>query len=57
MDMDMDMDILHDLSPLIRIYKDGRIERLGEAGYIPPSLDLQTCVESKDIDIFHRLGI
>ncbi|KAM1457364.1 hypothetical protein ACFX13_035412 [Malus domestica] len=41
-------DIAYDFSPLIKIYKDGRIERLTGTTKLPPSLDHQTGVESKD---------
>ncbi|XP_057420930.1 probable carboxylesterase 12 [Lotus japonicus] len=40
-----------DFSPLIKIYKDGRIERLMGCDVVPPSLDPTTNVDSKDIVI------
>lgn len=36
-------------SPLLRIYKDGHIERLMGTEVVPPGLDQQTNVDSKDI--------
>ncbi|GAV86739.1 Abhydrolase_3 domain-containing protein [Cephalotus follicularis] len=41
-------EVAHDFSPFIRIYKDGRIERLIGNDIVPPSLDPKTKVESKD---------
>ncbi|KAH7575217.1 hypothetical protein ACOSP7_005322 [Xanthoceras sorbifolium] len=37
-----------DVSPFIRIYKDGRVERLLDTLVVPPSFDPKTNVESKD---------
>ncbi|XP_027105920.1 probable carboxylesterase 7 [Coffea arabica] len=42
-------EILHDFSPLIRIYKDGRVERLEGEDTVAASIDPETRVESKDI--------
>ncbi|CAL2279025.1 unnamed protein product [Prunus armeniaca] len=47
----MSNELAHDFSPLIKIYKDGRIERLTGTTTLPPSLDPQTRVESKDVVI------
>ncbi|KAJ1377971.1 Lipase, GDXG, putative serine active site [Sesbania bispinosa] len=44
-------EIAHDFSPLVKIYKDGRIERLLGCDFVPPSLDPTTNVESKDVVI------
>ncbi|XP_051146222.1 2-hydroxyisoflavanone dehydratase-like [Andrographis paniculata] len=44
-------DILHDFTPILRHYKDGRIERLMGAAAVPPSLDPTTGVQSKDVQI------
>ncbi|KAL3839410.1 hypothetical protein ACJIZ3_024001 [Penstemon smallii] len=44
-------EIVHDFSPFLREYKDGRIERIWEQIIVPPSIDPQTNVQSKDIII------
>lgn len=47
----MDSDIVHDFSPFIRIYRDGRVERLIGTTIVPASLDESTAVLSKDVTI------
>lgn len=47
----MSNELAHDFSPLLRIYKDGRIERLMGTDSVPPSIHPQTGVESKDVVI------
>lgn len=42
-------EVLHDLHPYFRVYKDGRIEKFAHFPYIPPTEDPQTGVQSKDI--------
>ncbi|KAH7575210.1 hypothetical protein ACOSP7_005337 [Xanthoceras sorbifolium] len=44
-----DSELALDLSPMMRIYKDGRVERLMGTETVPPSFDPKTNVESKDI--------
>ncbi|KAJ1377970.1 Lipase, GDXG, putative serine active site [Sesbania bispinosa] len=46
-------EVAHDFLPLlkIRIYKDGRVERLKGCDSVPPSLDPTTDVDSKDVVI------
>ncbi|KZV41159.1 2-hydroxyisoflavanone dehydratase-like [Dorcoceras hygrometricum] len=44
-------EILHDLSPLLRHYKDGRVERMLGSAFIQPSFDPETGVQSKDVEI------
>ncbi|KAK6946133.1 Alpha/beta hydrolase fold-3 [Dillenia turbinata] len=44
-------EIAQDLSPFLKIYKDGHVERLLGAATVPPGLDPQTGVNSKDITI------
>ncbi|KAL3505893.1 hypothetical protein ACH5RR_031275 [Cinchona calisaya] len=45
-------EIVTDLSPLIKVYKDGKVERLISSQYAPPSLqDPTTNVSSKDVTI------
>ncbi|XP_073065691.1 2-hydroxyisoflavanone dehydratase-like [Primulina eburnea] len=50
-------EILHDLSPLLRQYKDGRVERLIGSGLIPPSFDPETGVQSKDVVIAPEINL
>ncbi|XP_010539241.1 PREDICTED: probable carboxylesterase 13 [Tarenaya hassleriana] len=45
----MESEIAADYSPMLRIYKDGRIERLVGEDKVPPSLDPQNGVVSKDV--------
>ncbi|KAK3420721.1 hypothetical protein EUGRSUZ_J02629, partial [Eucalyptus grandis] len=47
----MDTELLYDMSPYARIYKDGRVERLLGTEIVPPSLDEKTGVQSKDVAI------
>ncbi|KAB2042816.1 hypothetical protein ES319_D02G243600v1 [Gossypium barbadense] len=42
-------EILIDGAPFFRLYKDGRIKRLSGTENVPPGLDPQTNVESKDV--------
>ncbi|XP_022726929.1 probable carboxylesterase 7 [Durio zibethinus] len=42
-------EIAIDASPFLRIYKDGRVERLMGTDNVPPSFDPKTNVESKDV--------
>ncbi|KAK7319848.1 hypothetical protein RJT34_04576 [Clitoria ternatea] len=44
-------EIAHDFSPLLRVYKDGHVERLLGCDVVPPSFDPTTNVDSKDIFI------
>ncbi|KAK1431223.1 hypothetical protein QVD17_14525 [Tagetes erecta] len=44
-------EITHEFPPFIRVYKDGRFERLQTSPLIPPSTDPVTGVQSKDIVI------
>ncbi|KAI3755521.1 hypothetical protein L1987_55324 [Smallanthus sonchifolius] len=44
-------EIAHDFTPFIRVYNDGRVERLLTAPRLPPSTDPVTGVQSKDIVI------
>ncbi|CAL2227381.1 unnamed protein product [Prunus armeniaca] len=48
-------EIASELLPLIRVYKDGTVERLWGSPYVPPCPhDPQTNVSSKDINISHN---
>lgn len=44
-------EIAHNLSPMLIVYKDGRIHRLVGNDITPPSLDPKTGVDSKDVVI------
>ncbi|KAK1431221.1 hypothetical protein QVD17_14522 [Tagetes erecta] len=44
-------EITHEFPPFIRVYNDGRVERLQTAPLIPPSTDPVSGVQSKDIVI------
>lgn len=56
--MDSSNEIAHDFSPLLRIYKDGRVERLLGTATVPPSdPDPSTGVSSKDILICPSTGL
>ncbi|KEH22636.1 putative carboxylesterase [Medicago truncatula] len=44
-------EVVLDLSPMIKVYKDGHIERLSGSDIVPPSFDSTTNVESKDVFI------
>ncbi|CAA2990127.1 Arylacetamide deacetylase [Olea europaea subsp. europaea] len=50
-------EILHDFPPIIRIYKDGRVERLSGEDIVPASVDSETGVQSKDIQISPEFDI
>ncbi|KAJ8766646.1 hypothetical protein K2173_001166 [Erythroxylum novogranatense] len=45
----VDNEVAEDYFPLVRIYKDGRIERLKGTAIVPPSLDSESDVLSKDV--------
>ncbi|KAM5549222.1 hypothetical protein ABKV19_000585 [Rosa sericea] len=47
----MSDEIAHDFSPLIKVYKDGRVHRLLGTATVPASIDPQTGVQSKDVVI------
>lgn len=44
-------EIAHDFFPLIRVYKDGRIERLMGEGLVPAESDPETGLQIKDVEI------
>ncbi|XP_010274181.1 PREDICTED: probable carboxylesterase 2 [Nelumbo nucifera] len=50
-------EIAHDFFPLIREYKDGRVERFKDHDFVPPSLDPCSGVSSKDVVIAPETGI
>lgn len=52
-----DSEIAYDLPPIMKVYKNGRVERLAGEEVVPPSLDPTTNVESKDVVISKEHGI
>ncbi|KAI3446014.1 hypothetical protein Pfo_002679 [Paulownia fortunei] len=50
-------EILHDFSPMLRAYKDGRVERLTGQDFVPASVDPQTGVQSKDVEISPEINV
>ncbi|XP_022962038.1 probable carboxylesterase 2 [Cucurbita moschata] len=46
-----------ELLPLLRVYKNGRIERLIGTDFVPPGTDPLTSVTSKDVTIFPESGV
>ncbi|XP_047977989.1 probable carboxylesterase 2 [Salvia hispanica] len=50
-------EILHDFSPMFRVYKNGRLERLTGEDIVPPSLDPATGVQSKDVEIAPEINL
>ena len=50
-------EIAYELLPLLRVYKDGRVERLIGNDTVPPSTDPQNGVVSKDITIIPESNI
>ncbi|KAK4437860.1 putative carboxylesterase 2 [Sesamum alatum] len=49
--------ILHDFPPLLRVYKDGRVERLTGLDFVPASVDPATGVQSKDVVIAPEIDL
>ncbi|KAL6211679.1 hypothetical protein ACLB2K_016902 [Fragaria x ananassa] len=47
----MSDELAHDFYPIIKVYKDGRIERLWDTSPVPATIDPQTGVQSKDVVI------
>ncbi|KAL7118930.1 hypothetical protein ACP275_02G031800 [Erythranthe tilingii] len=50
-------EILYDFTPMLKTYKDGRIERLTGHEFVPASLDPATGVKSKDVQISPGIGV
>ncbi|KAI5661063.1 hypothetical protein M9H77_20386 [Catharanthus roseus] len=50
-------EIVHDFFPLIRVYKDGRIERMRDRQIAPASVDQETGVKSKDVEISKEFNV
>lgn len=57
MDSNPSTEVYKDFSPFLKIYKDGRIERLANTDVVPASFDPQTAVESKDAVISEETGL
>ncbi|KAK4757480.1 hypothetical protein SAY87_018781 [Trapa incisa] len=53
----MDSSVLHYIPPFVRIYRDGRVERLLGTATVPASLDEKTGVNSKDVVISSVSGL
>ncbi|XP_020214620.1 probable carboxylesterase 12 [Cajanus cajan] len=49
-----DSEVAYDIPPILKVYKNGRIERLAGVEVVPPSLDPETNVESKDVVISEK---
>ncbi|OMO74824.1 Alpha/beta hydrolase-3 [Corchorus olitorius] len=52
-----DPEVVFDFSPLIRVYKDGHVERLIDTDFVPPSTDPKTGVSAKDITIIPESNV
>ncbi|PQQ05417.1 putative carboxylesterase 13 [Prunus yedoensis var. nudiflora] len=50
-------ELAYDFSPMIKVYKDGRVERLKDTDRVPPSTDPKTGVQSKDVVISQEPAI
>ncbi|KAA8536177.1 hypothetical protein F0562_028655 [Nyssa sinensis] len=50
-------EVANDFSPFVRVYKDGTVERLQGTEIVPPSIDPQTGVQSKDVVISPETGV
>ncbi|KAL3732819.1 hypothetical protein ACJRO7_022358 [Eucalyptus globulus] len=55
--MDSSKEVSLEIFPYIRVYKDGTFERLAGFEIMPPGLDPETGVESKDIIILPDAGV
>ncbi|KAF2321244.1 hypothetical protein GH714_036148 [Hevea brasiliensis] len=49
--------VVKDLSPILKIYEDGRVERLLGNDIVPPSLDPEINVQSKDVVYFQEANL
>ncbi|XP_077213675.1 putative carboxylesterase 12 [Tasmannia lanceolata] len=55
--MDSAIELVNDFAPFVREYKDGRIERLMGTEIVPPSVDPETGVTSKDVVLVPESGL
>ncbi|XP_027921922.1 probable carboxylesterase 12 [Vigna unguiculata] len=52
-----DSEVAYDIPPILKVYKNGRVERLEGVQVLPPGLHPETNVESKDVIISEQHGI
>ncbi|KAF8410033.1 hypothetical protein HHK36_002553 [Tetracentron sinense] len=57
MDDSTKREVAYEVPPYLRVFKDGSVERLLGTDILPPSLDIQTGVSSKDIIIIPESGL
>ncbi|KAK6245264.1 hypothetical protein SCA6_008354 [Theobroma cacao] len=57
MDSSSKPELVTEFPGIIRVYKDGQVERLIETGFVPPSTDPQTGVSSKDITMIPESNV
>ncbi|XP_054777783.1 probable carboxylesterase 12 isoform X2 [Prosopis cineraria] len=50
-------EVAYDFSPVMKVYRDGRIQRLAGVDVVPPGIDPETDVESKDVVISEHEAI
>ncbi|CAK9150782.1 unnamed protein product [Ilex paraguariensis] len=50
-------EIAHEFLPAFRIYKDGRVEKFMGKDVVPASVDPNTGVQSKDVEIAPEIGV
>ncbi|KAL9174127.1 hypothetical protein ABFS82_02G032100 [Erythranthe guttata] len=50
-------EVLYDFTPMLKAYKNGRVERLTGEQFVPASIDPATRVKSKDVQISPELGV
>ncbi|KAH0732244.1 hypothetical protein KY289_003432 [Solanum tuberosum] len=50
-------EIVHDFFPLMRVYKDGRIERLTGEGFVPPESNPETGLQIKDVETDPQINL
>ncbi|KAL7118931.1 hypothetical protein ACP275_02G031900 [Erythranthe tilingii] len=50
-------EVLYDFTPMLKAYKNGRVERLTGEQFVPASVDSATRVKSKDVQISPELGV
>ncbi|OVA15781.1 Alpha/beta hydrolase fold-3 [Macleaya cordata] len=51
------VEVDHEFLPFIRVYKDGKVERLMYTDEVPTSIDSQTGVSTKDVTINHQTSL
>lgn len=53
----MSDELVYDISPFLKVYKDGRVERFKGTDVVPSSLDSETGVQSTDLVISDETGL